>query len=67
VIEMSCPRAFLTRANSFLEQYSGKELADMAKLEEKVKTIAKATGSSKLTNDTFESSAKGSYSSCGSR
>jgi hypothetical protein len=51
VIEMSCPHAFPTKASSYLDQYKGKGPADVATLSAKIKTIAKATGSSNLTTD----------------
>lgn len=51
VIEMSCPHAFPARAASYLEQYKGKGPKDVAKLDSKIQTIAKATGSCRLTTD----------------
>ena len=49
VVEMSCPHAFPTKAASFLDQYQGKGPAEVKSLENSVNTIAKATGSSRLT------------------
>lgn len=49
VVEMSCPHAFPTRAASFLDQFLGKGPKDVATLDASIDTIAKATGSSKLT------------------
>lgn len=51
VIEMSCPHAFPCKAASFLDQYKGKTVAEAAKLGDDIDTVAKATGSSKLTTD----------------
>lgn len=51
VIEMSCPHAFPTKTESFLGQFTGKGPADVAKLDGEIQTVAKATGSSKLTTD----------------
>ena len=51
VIEMSCAHAFPTRATSFLDQYKGKGIADVATLDSSVSKLAKATGSSKLATD----------------
>jgi hypothetical protein len=51
VHEMSCPHAFPTRAAAFLDQFKGKGPQDLAKLHREIDTIAKATGSSKLTTD----------------
>lgn len=56
VVEMSCPHAFPTKAANFLDQYKGKGPADAASLNEKVITIAKATGSSNLTTDAVKRS-----------
>lgn len=47
-IEMSCPHALPTKTDAFLGQYVGKGPADAAKLDAKIQTIAKATGSSQL-------------------
>jgi hypothetical protein len=51
VIEMSCNHAFPTNKPNFLDQFKGKGPADVAKLDGQIDTIAKATGSSKLTTD----------------
>ncbi len=51
VVEMSCPHAFPAKAASYLEQYKGKGPADVAKLDSQIQTIAKATGSCRLTTD----------------
>jgi hypothetical protein len=48
VVEMSCPHAFPTNRESFLEQYKGAGPADLKTLHDKVNVIAKATGSSNL-------------------
>jgi hypothetical protein len=58
VVEMSCPHAHPTRSNSFLDQFSGKGPADLAKLDASISTIAKATGSSELTTDAVKTSIK---------
>lgn len=44
-IEMQCPHAEPVKKASFNEQFKGKGPADVAKLKDKVDTIAKATGS----------------------
>ena len=49
VVEMSCPHAFPTKAANFLEQFTGKGPADVAKLNSQIIPIAKATGSCDLT------------------
>ena len=49
VVEMSCQHAFPTKAASFLGQYQGVGPAETVTLSKKIKTIAKATGSSDLT------------------
>lgn len=51
VVEMSCQHAFPTKAGSFLTQYKGVGPAETKDLKKKIKTIAKATGSSDLTTD----------------
>ena len=51
VVEMSCPHAFPAKAASYLEQYKGKGPADVAKLDSQIQTIAKATGSCRLTTE----------------
>lgn len=51
VVEMSCPHAFPTKENSYLEQYQGKGPAQAKTLKADVHTVAKATGSSELTTD----------------
>jgi hypothetical protein len=56
VVEMSCPHAFPTKSASFLDQFKGKGPADAAKLDAEVSTVAKATGSSKLTTDAVKRS-----------
>jgi hypothetical protein len=48
VIEMYCPHAFPTKSSAFLDQFKGKGPADVATLDTKVTTVAKATGSSNL-------------------
>ena len=58
VVEMSCPHAFPTKENSFLDQYKGKGPADVKKLKDEIGTIAKATGSSNLTTDAVIRSVK---------
>jgi thiamine biosynthesis lipoprotein len=55
-IEMACPHAFPTKAASFLDQYKGKGPADVAKLDSEVATVAKATGSCKLTTEAVKKS-----------
>lgn len=62
VVEMSCPHAHPTRSNSFLDQFSGKGPADLAKLDASISTIAKATGSSELTTDAVKTSIKAAQS-----
>jgi hypothetical protein len=47
-IEMSCPHAFPTKSEGYLDQYTGKGPADVSKLDGDITVIAKATGSSKL-------------------
>ncbi|MBY0470566.1 hypothetical protein K2X30_05305 [bacterium] len=49
VVEMSCPHAFPTKEANYLSQYMGKGPADVATLDKKIDTIAKATGSCNLT------------------
>ena len=56
VIEMSCPHAFPTKADSFLDQFKGKGPADAATLDSSIATIAKATGSCKLATDAVKRS-----------
>jgi len=51
VVEMSCPHAFPTRSASFLDQFKGKGIAQLATLKSETRTIAKATGSCLLTAD----------------
>jgi len=58
VIEMSCPHAFPTKQASFLSQYKGKSKADLKSLDSSISTVAKATGSSKLTTDAVKRSIK---------
>jgi FAD:protein FMN transferase len=55
-IEMACPHAFPTKAASFLDQYKGKGPADAAKLDSEIATVAKATGSCKLTTEAVKKS-----------
>lgn len=47
-IEMSCPHAHEICVSWFQDQFIGKGVAEMSKLEGSVKTVAKATGSSKI-------------------
>jgi hypothetical protein len=56
VVEFSCQHAYPTRAGSYLDQYKGKGPADVKKLDSDIMTIAKATGSSKLTTDAVKRS-----------
>lgn len=51
VLEMSCPHAFPTRAESFLGQFKGRGPASVSTLGKAIHAIAKATGSSELTTD----------------
>jgi FAD:protein FMN transferase len=67
-IEMSCPHAFPTKEEGFLDKYKGKTPADAAKLRNQITVIAKATGSSNLMSDavarslqTFTSQVKGKF------
>ena len=62
VVEMSCPHAHPARANSFLEQFTGKGPADLAKLDKDISTIAKATGSCELTTDAVKTSIQAAQS-----
>jgi hypothetical protein len=56
VVEMSCTHAHPTRAASYISQYKGKGPADVKKLKDKIKTIAKATGSSDLMTEAVQRS-----------
>lgn len=56
VVEFSCQHAYPTRSASYLDQYKGKGPADVKKLDSDVITIAKATGSSRLTTDAVKRS-----------
>lgn len=56
VVEMSCPHAFPTQKEGYLSQYKGKGPADVKKLDDDIKTIAKATGSSKLATNAVKKS-----------
>ena len=56
VVEMSCTHAHPTKADSYTSQYKGKGPADVKKLKEQVKTIAKATGSSDLMTEAVQRS-----------
>ncbi len=56
-VEMSCPHAFPTKEVSFLSQFQGK--ADAASLDKDIKTVAKATGTSKLAIEAAQKSLKG--------
>ncbi len=56
-VEMSCPHAFPTKEVSFLSQFQGKANADS--LDKDIKTVAKATGTSKLAIDAAKKSLKG--------
>jgi hypothetical protein len=47
-IEMSCPHAFPTKSEGYLDQYTGKGPADVSKLDSQINVVAKATGSCKL-------------------
>lgn len=51
VVEMSCPHAHPTNSPSFLVQYKGVGPAQLATLDKKIVTVAKATGSSELTTE----------------
>lgn len=53
-VEMSCTHAHPTKAASYTSQYKGKGPADVKKLKEQIKTIAKATGSSDLMTEGVE-------------
>jgi len=50
-VEMSCPHAHPTNTPSFLTQYKGVGPAELAALDGKISTVAKATGTSQLTTD----------------
>jgi hypothetical protein len=65
VIEMSCPHAFPTHTDSYLEQYKGKGPADAAKLEGQIDTIAKATGSCNLTTAAVKRSIQSAQANTG--
>lgn len=54
--EMACPHAFPTKTASFLSQYQGKGVTDVATLDSKIDTVAKATGSAKLTTEAVKRS-----------
>lgn len=54
VVEMSCTHAHPTKAASYTAQYKGKKPADMKTLKDKIKTIAKATGSSDLMTEAVQ-------------
>lgn len=56
VVEMSCTHAHPTRAASYTAQYKGKGPAQVSKLKEQIKTIAKATGSSDLMTEAVQRS-----------
>jgi hypothetical protein len=56
-VEMSCPHAFPTKEVSFLNKFKGKAVAE--KLDSEIKTIAKATGSSKLLIEAVQKSLTG--------
>lgn len=58
-VEMSCPHAFPTKEVSFLSQFKGKAIADADKLDKSIDSVAKATGSSKLTIEAVKLSLKG--------
>jgi hypothetical protein len=58
VVEMSCPHAFPTREDSYLDQYKGKGPKDLATLKGQIHTVAKATGSCNLTTDAVIKSIK---------
>lgn len=51
VVEMSCQHAFPTRKASYTAQYKGVGPAEYKELKGKIKTVAKATGSSDLMTD----------------
>ncbi len=57
-IEMKCQHAFPCKASSFLDQYTGKGPADIAKLSGQINTIAKATATANLTTDAVKRSIK---------
>lgn len=56
VVEMSCTHAHPTKAASYTSQYKGKGPANVKKLKDEIKTIAKATGSSDLMTEAVERS-----------
>lgn len=56
VVEMSCTHAHPTKADSYTSQYKGKGPANVGKLKEQIKTIAKATGSSDLMTEAVDRS-----------
>ena len=49
--EQQCPHARPSSQASFLDQYTGKGPADVAKLKGQINTLAKATGSCELATD----------------
>jgi NifU-like protein involved in Fe-S cluster formation len=51
VMEMGCPHAHPTNTPSFMDQYKGKGLADVQKLDSDIQTIAKATGTCEILTD----------------
>ena len=61
VLEYSCPHAAPINSSSFLDQYKGKAPVDVKKLDAKVTTIAKATGSCRLTTDAVKRTLKNFY------
>lgn len=58
VVEMSCQHAYPTRAASYTDQYKNVGPAELATLDKKIQTIAKATGSSVLLTDAVKRSVK---------
>lgn len=55
-VEMSCTHAHPTKASSYTAQYKGKGPADVKKLNDQIKTIAKATGSCNLMTEAVQKS-----------
>ena len=58
VVEMKCPHAFPTKKASFLNQYKGKGIKDVGKLDSQISTVAKATGSAVLTTKAVKKAIK---------
>ncbi len=67
-IEMSCPHAFPTKEEGYINKYKGKTPADAAKLRDQITYVAKATASCYLMSDavkrslvTFTQQVKGKF------